>query len=113
MFQLYKDEAVDQHSIGMQYMQLVLCVNDPEYKEEFADWEKYYPLVINKEKVDRAGYFWYVTEIKLYEISAVLFGSNELTPTVSTEKDNQDIQQPSEDTVETKQKPDESTSHTS
>jgi len=95
IFQLYKDGAIDQHSIGMQYVRLVLCVNDPEEKEEFANWEEFYPLVINKDKVNARGFFWYVTEVKLFEISAVLFGSNELTPTVSTSKNNA---APSEDT---------------
>lgn len=106
VFQLYKDEEVNQHSIGMQYVNLILCVKDENYKEEFEAWQKYHPSVINKERVDQAGYFWYVTEIKLLEISAVLFGANELTPTIETQKN---IQQPSNDTVDNK-KPSEDTS---
>ena len=94
-FDLYKEEEIDQHSIGMQYVRLELAVNDEDYKEEFALWEKYYPDVINKELVDKYGYFWIVLEIKLFEISAVLFGSNELTPTVSVGKN---IPSPSDDT---------------
>jgi hypothetical protein len=111
VFQLYKDEEVNQHSIGMQYVNLKLAVNDEEYKEEFELWQKVYPEVINKERVDKAGYFWYVTEIKLFEISAVLFGSNELTPTTETQKELN--QQPSADTAEevsTKKKPSADTS---
>lgn len=110
-FQLYKDEAVDQHSVGMQYLQLSLAINDEEYKEEFELWQKVYPSVINKERIDQKGYFWYVTEIKLFEISAVLFGSNELTPTIETQKE---IQQPSDDTVDVdknEQKPSQDTSN--
>lgn len=110
IFQLYKDEEIDQHSIGMQYVRLELAVNDEEYKEEFEAWNKYYERVINKEKIDARGYFWFVTEIKLYEISAVLFGSNELTPTVSTGKStaapskkdtqqNEEDRAPSDDTL--------------
>lgn len=104
IFQLYKDEEVNQHSVGMQYMKIELAVNseDEDYKEEFALWNKVFPLVINKEKVEKRGYFWYVTEIKLYEISAVLFGSNELTPTIETQKH---IEQPSNDTDQEKKKP--------
>lgn len=96
-FTLYKEEEVDQHSIGMQYMRLVLAVNDPEFKEEFATWEKHYEDVINKELIDSRGFFWWVTEIKLFEISAVLFGANELTPTVDTKKS---IQAPLKDTLD-------------
>ena len=111
VFQLYKDEAVDQHSVGMQYMKIDLAINseDEEYKEEFALWRKIFPQIINKEKIEKSGYFWYVTEIKLFEISAVLFGSNELTPTVETQKE---VEQPSEDTVQQNEnkKPSEDTS---
>lgn len=87
IFAMYADKAVDQHSIGFQYMRIELAVNDAEgYPEEYKIWSEAFPLVINKEKVLERGYFWYVTEVKLYEISAVLFGSNVLTPTVSTEE---------------------------
>jgi len=101
VFQLYADEEVNQHSIGMQYVQLALAINDEQYKEEFDLWLKVYPSIINKERVDQSGYFWYVTEIKLFEISAVLFGSNELTPTIETQKN---VEQPSDDTVDKKDK---------
>jgi hypothetical protein len=96
-FDLYNEGEIDQHSIGMQYMRIELAANDPDYKEEFEVWEKYYSEVINKEVVDKRGYFWVVPEIKLFEISAVLFGSNELTPTVSTGKS---IQAPTSVTLE-------------
>jgi hypothetical protein len=45
-------------------------------------WNKYYKDIINKEFVDEYGFFWVVNEIKLLEVSAVLFGANELTPTL-------------------------------
>jgi len=106
IFQLYKDEEVKQHSIGLQYVRVILCANNPEYKDEFANWEEHYSKVINKEKIDERGYFWFVTEIKIFEISAVLFGSNEMTPTVSTEK-NEDLTAPSgkKDTQEEEESP--------
>lgn len=84
IFALYSRGAVNQHSIGLQYMQLSLAINDPDYKEEFAVWQKVRGQVINGEICDQKGYFWAVSEIKLYENSAVLFGSNELTPTLET-----------------------------
>lgn len=93
IFALYKRGAVNQHSIGLQYMQIALAVNDPDYKDEFAVWQKFRPQIINGEDVDQRGYFWAVSEIKLYENSAVLFGSNELTPTIETSN-----QPPDEDT---------------
>lgn len=92
LFNLYKSDRVKQHSIGMQYVKIELAVNDEEYKEEFAIWQKYYDNIINKDRIDKSGYFWYVSEFKLLEISAVLFGSNELTPTLEIGKSK-----PSED----------------
>jgi len=82
LYTLYNDLAVRQHSIGLQYVQLKLALNDEDYKEEFAVWNAHYDSIINKEEVDRRNYFWWVSEIKLYENSAVLFGANELTPTL-------------------------------
>lgn len=97
-YYLYSDDEVKQHSIGLQYVKLFLCFNseDPEDSQYKENWDKYYPDVINKEKVDQKGYFWAVTQIKLMEFSAVLFGSNELTPTEEVSKASKD--QPSEDT---------------
>lgn len=83
-FGRYKSGRVRQHSIGFQYMKLELAVNDKDYKEEFALWNAHYDQIINKDKVDEKGFFWWVSEIKLYEISAVLFGANELTPVLET-----------------------------
>ena len=93
MFQEYKDGNVDQHSVGMYYVQLELAVNDSEFKEEFATWQANIDKIGNKELAESEGFFWAVKEAKLIEISAVLEGSNELTPTVEA-KDNQ----PSKDT---------------
>lgn len=83
---LYKDKQIKQHSIGIQYVKIYLCINsdeayDASYKE---NWDKYYSQVINKDKVDSKGYFWAVTEAKILEVSAVLFGANELTPVIGT-----------------------------
>lgn len=85
VFNQYLLKRVNQHSIGLQYMKLTLAVNDPDAKEEFAEWEKHFPNVINKEVAEQRGFFWPVQEIKLIENSAVLFGSNEITPTLETD----------------------------
>lgn len=89
LYQQYIDKEVKQHSVGIQYVQIELCINDPEYKDEFAAWGKYYPLVLNKSVVDESGYFWFVAEYKLFEGSAVLWGSNIVTPMLSDEDDDE------------------------
>lgn len=87
IFEDYSKGEINQHSVGMIYVQLFLCVNDPEYKMEFADWNKYIGYVGNREKAEEQGYFWAVTEAKLVEISCVIAGSNELTPTLNVKTD--------------------------
>lgn len=82
VFNQYKAGKINQHSIGLQYTKLDLAINDPESEKEFDFWEKYYPQVINKDVADTQGFFWVVQEIKLLENSAVLFGSNIITPTL-------------------------------
>lgn len=82
VFNLYKDGEINQHSIGLQYVKLDLAVNDPDFKEEFALWEKHVNSVINKDAIEDSGFFFPVSEIKLIENSAVLFGSNPITPTL-------------------------------
>lgn len=85
-FYLYSDNEVKQHSIGLRYITIKLCLDskadeDKEYKKS---WDKYYPEVINKEKVDALGFFWAVVEARILENSCVLFGANQHTPTYST-----------------------------
>ena len=104
-YQLYVDKKIKQHSIGLQYIKLDLCVGVKEWASavEFENWAKYYPLVINKEAVDKAGYFWIVPEIRMYENSAVLFGSNEVTPDITDSNKNEE--EPLEDTKEDNEPP--------
>lgn len=85
MFDKYVQGKVKQHSVGMMYKQLFLCINDPSYKEYFANWEKYFPDVANKDDAEEQGYFYAVTQAKVIEGSAVLKGSNFVTPTQSVE----------------------------
>ncbi|HKZ36113.1 MAG TPA: hypothetical protein VJ184_00580, partial [Chryseolinea sp.] len=82
VFGQYLSKEVNQHSVGMVYVKLDLAVNDSEMKDEYVQWNKYINLIGNKEKAIEQGYFWAVKEAKLIEISAVLAGSNELTPTL-------------------------------
>jgi hypothetical protein len=86
VFKFYKNGKINQHSIGLQYLSIELAINDPEYEKEIDFWNKYIDKVINREYVEEKGYFWLVPEIKIYENSCVLFGANELTPTLEVQK---------------------------
>lgn len=81
IFNEYKAGRINQHSVGMQYVKIDLAVNDDAYEKEFKVWQDNIDTLGNPEKATEKGYFWLVREAKLIEISAVLMGSNELTPT--------------------------------
>lgn len=87
MFDKYKQGRVYNHSVGMRYMKIYLCINsnEPMYASEKDNWDKYYPMVVNKEVADEKGFFWAVTEAKVIEGSAVIKGSNECTPVMEIE----------------------------
>jgi hypothetical protein len=85
MFEQYLKGYVNNHSIGMSYVNLFLCINSEEkyYREEKDNWDKYIGEVVNQDKAIEQGYFWAVTEAKIVEGSAVPIGSNYATPTIS------------------------------
>lgn len=83
MAEQYRKGYVRNHSVGMQYVKMIMCINDPDYGAEYEAWQKYYPEVINKEQADEYGYFWAIKEAKVIEGSAVPRGSNYATPTIS------------------------------
>ena len=87
MFEKYVKGKVKNHSSGLRYVNIEMAVNNnAEWaKEEKAVWDKYYPMIVNKEDVDQAGFFYPVLEQKIIENSAVLKGSNPATPTISVE----------------------------
>lgn len=82
MHEQYAKGYVRNHSVGMQYITMVLCINDSGYGAEYEAWEKYYPYVANKDKADAKGYFFAIKEAKAIEGSAVVLGSNYATPTL-------------------------------
>lgn len=88
MFDQYRKGYVRNHSVGMQYVNLELAINDSGdyWKEEFATWNKYINEIANKEVAEAKGYFWAVREAKAIEGSAVPIGSNRMTPTQSVER---------------------------
>lgn len=81
----YRKGFVKNHSVGMRYVVIKLCVNEPDdeyYKEEYANWVQYSPMVINLADAEDQGFFWAVLEAKIIEGSAVPAGSNIITPTL-------------------------------
>lgn len=99
MFNQYKNGWVKNHSVGMRYVKLDLAINsESEWdKDEKELWDKYYTVVANKEVADERGYFWVVSEAKIIEGSAVVMGSNSVTPTLSIENK----EEPLKDTLTT------------
>lgn len=104
IFDQYLKNEINQHSVGMQYVNLFLCVNDPEYKEAYASWLQYTAMGIgNMDKVMEQGYFWAITEAKLKEFSCVLNGSNELTGMMESAKEDKEEPEPSTPKEETRE----------
>ena len=81
IFNEYKAGRINQHSVGMQYVKIDLAVNDESFEAEFKLWTDHIETIGNPDRATEKGFFWLVREAKLIEISAVLLGSNELTPT--------------------------------
>lgn len=106
MFKQYSNGWVKNHSVGMRYVKIDLAINsESEWdKDEKELWDKYYPVVANKEVADERGYFWVVSEAKIIEGSAVVMGSNSATPTISVENKSEadnitsEKEEPSNDT---------------
>lgn len=84
MFDQYAEGKVSQHSVGMLYVwgKLELAYYDEESEKNMEFFEKYKAEAINPEIADENGYFWVVNEAIKREGSAVLFGSNPITPTL-------------------------------
>lgn len=97
IFDKYKKGKIKQHSIGLMYMKIGMAINDEDYVAEFELWNKYINDIINKDVVEERGYFWVVPEIKLIENSAVLFGSNELTPTLDVKDTSTEPEKPTQE----------------
>lgn len=85
MFKNYLNGWVLNHSVGMRYIKLFFCYNnsDSEYSQNKENFDKYYDQILNKDDVGE--YFWAIIEAKNIEGSAVVKGSNFLTPVLSME----------------------------
>jgi hypothetical protein len=102
----YRKGFVKNHSVGMRYVTIKLCINEAEdeyYKEEYANWVQYAPMVANIADAEAQGFFWAVLEAKIIEGSAVVKGSNIITPTMGFKSAQPEgstgQQQPDESTV--------------
>ena len=99
MFAAYKDGEIDNHSVGMIYVKIDLAADDEDDQEAKKLYDEILPQLLNKEEAEEKGYFFVVKEAKLKEISAVLIGSNTVTPTMDSEPlENTQKDQPLEDT---------------
>jgi len=92
VFKFYSNGKINQHSIGLTYSELKLAINSVHEsdKVEKAIWDANYPKVINKDIVDKRGYFYLIPKVDIRENSCVLFGSNPLTPTLSVKSEQLD-----------------------
>lgn len=90
MFSQYEKGYVKKHSVGMQYVKIVTCINDEDYPVQKENWDKYIEMVANKQDAIDEGYFWAVLEAKVIEGSAVLFASNCMTPTMEVSEIEED-----------------------
>lgn len=112
MFNQYKKGYVKNHSVGMRYVKIFLAINDEDYKEEFSTWNTYVDDIINRADAEASGYFWAITEAKVVEGSAVVRGSNKITPvySIQSSKQSSTAKQPPEGTEKQPQStPDDST----
>lgn len=82
MFDQYINGDVINHSVGMRYVSLSLAYYDEDDEKEMEFFEEKKQLAVNPEVADEYGFFWWVSEAKKKEGSAVVFGSNSITPTL-------------------------------
>lgn len=82
MFDQYLKKRVKKHSVGMRYVKMVTCINSDDYPVQKENWDKYIEMVANRDEAEKDGYFWAILEAQVIEGSAVLFGSNSITPTM-------------------------------
>ena len=92
IFDEYKQGSINQHSVGMYYVKMDLAINDKSFEAENIVWNEYIGSIGNKQQAIDQGYFWAVKEAKLIEISAVLEGSNVLTPTIDAKNNIEPVE---------------------
>lgn len=82
MFDAYKNGDVEHHSVGMMYVDLDIAYYDEDSQKEMDFFNEMKAKAVNPEVADEYGMIWIVHEAKKREGSAVVFGSNSVTPTL-------------------------------
>lgn len=82
MFDAYVNGDVEQHSVGMMYVDIDVAYYDEESQKNMDFFNEMKAKAVNPEVADEYGLFWVVYEAKKREGSAVVFGSNSVTPTL-------------------------------
>lgn len=82
MFDSYIGGEVKQHSVGMLYVNIDMAYYDEDSEKQMNFFNEMKEKAVNPEVADEFGYFWVVYEAKKREGSAVVFGSNSVTPTL-------------------------------
>lgn len=85
MFNQYKNNWIKEHSVGMIYVKMEVCLDDNDSKDEYANYKKYIEMGVNPEAIEKDGYFFAILEAKEREGSAVREGSNYVTPILDIE----------------------------
>lgn len=80
MATLYANGEIKEHSIAIRYVQIKLAANTALDRNAFDLWNASIGQVFNREIAEENGFFFQVIEQKVFEVSAVLFGSNSYTP---------------------------------
>jgi hypothetical protein len=85
MFDQYALGKVTNHSVGMLYVmgKIELAYYDEDSEKNMQYFERMKAQAINPDVADEYGFFWVVSEAVKREGSAVVFGSNPITPTLS------------------------------
>lgn len=82
MFDAYANGDVKEHSVGMIYVNIDIAYYDEDSEKQMSFFEEMKKQAVNPEVADEYGCFWVVYEAKKREGSAVVFGSNSVTPTL-------------------------------
>jgi hypothetical protein len=107
--QAIKAKVPLENSVRMQYMDMQLCVdsNSKGLEQERMNFYKHLPNIANKEDATASGYFWAVSQAKIVkEGSAVLAGSNCMTPILYSDPSNKqskkETEAPADSSIEVK-----------
>lgn len=95
VFEMYKNNQIDQHSVGMQYIKIFLAADDESLGNPYKLYKEMLPQIANSDDAEKAGAFSVVKEYKIFEFSALtnLAGSNVYTNTMQVQVSGKQIQE--------------------